>query len=483
MTLKHLLGLLAILLAIPGISATTTFSRRVREAAFFFMLAGWVVTDRMDIHFFSFDLYRGSTRGLEISILDLLGLGVLIGHLLAPPPGQKRWFWPASLGFMLLYFIYCCFSVAISTPKMFGVFELSKILRGIVIFLTAAWFVRSSRELGILVLALAMAVAFEDLFSLKERIIGHVDRVFGTLDHANSLSMYLCMTTPVFVAAANARFSRLVRYCSLGCIALSALTVLLTFSRAGIPIFVFVTLATTATCMSLRFTLQKAATALFTFFCVAALLWKFSGAIAARYSEASLQEEIAADQFENRGQYFHIARLILNEHFFGVGLNNWSYWVSKLYGRQIGISVYKDYDDIPAYILQNNENWDDTYAPPAHNLGVITAGELGFLGLAVFALLWLRWFQMGFVFLWRRSPEPVQRMGVGFFFATCGIFLQSLTEWVFRATPMFMTFHVLMGALASLYYLKRRARKMLRRAIPVPADLRLDRPAALPNQA
>src|ERR1043165_3626704 len=147
MTLKHLLGLLLILLAIPVISATTTFSRRAREAAFFLMLAGWVVTDRMDIHFFSFDLYRGSTRGVEISILDLLGLGVLVGQLLAPAPGQKRWFWPASLGFLFFFFLYGCFSVAISTPKMFGVFELSKLLRGILIFVTAAWYVRGEREL------------------------------------------------------------------------------------------------------------------------------------------------------------------------------------------------------------------------------------------------------------------------------------------------------------------------------------------------
>src|SRR5437867_5883861 len=124
MTLKHLLGLLLILLAIPVISATTTFSRRAREAAFFLMLAGWVVTDRMDIHFFSYDLYRGSTRGVEISVLDILGLGVLVGHLLNPAPGAKRWFWPASLGFMLLFFLYACFSVAISTPRLFVVFEL-----------------------------------------------------------------------------------------------------------------------------------------------------------------------------------------------------------------------------------------------------------------------------------------------------------------------------------------------------------------------
>src|SRR5437588_12810027 len=124
MTLKHLLGLLLISLAVPGVCLVTTFSRRARNVAFFLMLAGWVVTDRMDIHFFSYDLYRGSTRGIELSLLDILGLGVLVGQLLHPPPGQRRWFWPASLGFMLFYLLYCCFSVAISTPKMFGVFEL-----------------------------------------------------------------------------------------------------------------------------------------------------------------------------------------------------------------------------------------------------------------------------------------------------------------------------------------------------------------------
>src|SRR5438552_5677337 len=122
MTLKHMLGLVLLILASPGVCITTSISRRLRELAFLAMLAGWVVTDRMDIHFFSFDLYRGSTRGVEISAVDLLGLGVLVGHLLSPAAGRRRWFWPASLGFMLLYFLYCCCSVAISTPKMFGVF-------------------------------------------------------------------------------------------------------------------------------------------------------------------------------------------------------------------------------------------------------------------------------------------------------------------------------------------------------------------------
>src|SRR5437588_12985079 len=128
MTLKHLIGLILIGLAIPSVCLGAALSRRLRSLAFFVMMVGWVVTDRMDIHFFSFDLYRGSTRGIEISILDILGLGVLAGHVINPGAGRRRWFWPASLGFMLFYFGYCCFSVAISSPKLFGVFELSKIL-------------------------------------------------------------------------------------------------------------------------------------------------------------------------------------------------------------------------------------------------------------------------------------------------------------------------------------------------------------------
>src|SRR3954454_9686681 len=125
MTLKHMLGLVLICLAIPGVCLATTVSRRLRELAFVVMMAGWVLTDRMDIHFFSFDLYRGSTRGVEVSVLDILGLGVLVGQLVQPGRGQVRWFWPASLGFLLFYLLYGCFSVAMSSPKMFGFFELS----------------------------------------------------------------------------------------------------------------------------------------------------------------------------------------------------------------------------------------------------------------------------------------------------------------------------------------------------------------------
>ena len=112
-------------------------------------------------------------------------------------------------------------------------------------------------------------------------------------------------------------------------------------------------------------------------------------------------------------------------------------------------------------------------AAPAHSLGALTLGELGIPGLILFALLWVRWFQMGAVFLWPRTPAPLRRMGVGLFFGFCGMFLQSLTEWVFRHLPLYYTFHILLGAFVSLYYLKRReqraAKAQLAAVMPVDA--------------
>jgi hypothetical protein len=120
------------------------------------------------------------------------------------------------------------------------------------------------------------------------------------------------------------------------------------------------------------------------------------------------------------------------------------------------------------------------FAAPAHSLAALTAGELGWLGLLAFGLVWLRWFLMGMKFLWRRSPETMHRLGVGFFFAICAIFLQSVTEWVYRQTQILFTFHVLLGALASLCYFRRQARRMARVPFAEPEeDANYDQPVEI----
>lgn len=54
----------------------------------------------------------------------------------------------------------------------------------------------------------------------------------------------------------------------------------------------------------------------------------------------------------------------------------------------------------------------------------------------------------------------MRRLGVGILFGFGGIFLQSLTEWVFRQSPIYYVFQVLLGTLASLYYIKRQEKRV-----------------------
>ncbi|HEX4644330.1 MAG TPA: hypothetical protein VH598_01850, partial [Verrucomicrobiae bacterium] len=120
---------------------------------------------------------------------------------------------------------------------------------------------------------------------------------------------------------------------------------------------------------------------------------------------------------------------------------------------------YEDYDDL-TYAPSKEALRAFHYAAPAHCLAALTLGELGLPGLLIFfGLVWPRWFQMGASFLWRRSPNAARRLGVGIFFCAAGVFGQSVTEWAYRQEYLYIPFHILLGALASLYWLKKRESK------------------------
>jgi hypothetical protein len=464
METKDLIGLSFLFAATLGGVTLTCFSLRAREAAFFFMIALTAITFKLDVNFHSYYWYRGTTRGLEVSLVDVLAWCVLASSFLAPRGGGPRWYWPAGLGCMLLLFAYAALSVLfISDPKIYGLFELSKMLRGILFFLAAAWFIRGERELAFLVLALACAAGFEGIVALKQRVLGGLYRAPGTIDDPNSFSMYLCTIAPVFVAAATSTLPKWMRWFCTAAIGATTLSIVLTLSRAGIPIYAFVTLGAAAFCLSWRITFQKVAVAGLITLAIAGLVYKQWNLMAARWSGDSLAREyLGQDMPDSRGYYLRLARAIEEDRFFGVGLNNWSYWVSKKYAAEVlPYEADEDYDDL-TYAPSKQLLPSFRYAAPAHNLGALTLGELGMPGLVLFAIVWLRWFHMGARFLWPRIPQAMWRVGVGIFFGSVGLFLQSLTEWTFRQTHIFLTFHAMLGALAALCCWRRELKRQQR---------------------
>jgi hypothetical protein len=461
MGFKALFGLTVIPAAILGGVLMACASRRVRDLFFVMLVFLAPMIERADVNFVSREWYRGTSRGFEFSILDILSISLLVSAVLFPRRGESRGYWPASLGLMLLFFLYACGNVAAVDPKLFGFFELFKMVRGIILVLAVAFYVRSERELRLLIFALAAVVCFEGLLALKQRYIDGIHRVPGTIDDSNSLSVFLCMTAPVLAAAVNSRLPALLKALCAAGIVLACVAEILTISRAGVIILAAMLAGAAAATVSYRVTPRKIAVCCVIALGAAGLTAKSWNSLRERFQSSTLEQEYGSHHNLGRGYYIRVAAAIVNDHWFGIGLNNWSYRVSNEYGPRLGYRFvpYRGTDKEPSAVIPSNSNIDEAQAAPAHCLAALTAGELGVPGLFLFALLWLRWFQMAASFLWKRIPDPTRRIGAGIFFGFGGIFLHSITEWVFQQSPIYYVFQVLLGTLASLYHLKRQARR------------------------
>lgn len=451
MQLKEIVALALIIFAVPICTALMVFWRRARDLGFFAIVFGAMIANSLDVNFVSREWYRGTTRGFEISFLDIIALALLLAMFLRPRKGDRRFIWPGSLAPLLVYFGYCALSVLFSDPKLFGMFELLKVARSILIFVVAANYIHGEKELRVFLWAFIAAVAYQGFQAVKMRYLGGVHRVYGTLEHPNSLSLYMCMAVPVLYAATMSKLSKWQKRWALVCVPLAMVAVLLTISRTGVITLGLVLLGIVAACFSFRLNLRNIMITVGVICALAfgvAYSWK---TMMERFEGASIEDE----KEKGRGEYIRLAKLIVADRFFGVGLGNWSYWVSNKYGPIDG-SPFKPYigtDEMPDQV--NPKGLETAQAPPAHNLGALTAGEIGWPGLILFTIVWLRWFQMGLTFLWKRKSDPMLRIGAGLFFAVCAAFFQSLTEWEYRQTPILFMVHILVGVLAALYWRKK----------------------------
>src|SRR5438105_9740560 len=288
---KYVIGFALLVIATFGGTIATCFSKRLRDLFFIAMILLAPMTEDYDINFMSRDFYRGTTRGIEISLVDVLSVSILISSVLFPRPDQKRFFWPASLGLMLIFFAYCCFNVALADPNIFGVFDLSKMIRGMTMFVTVAFFVQSEREMKLLLFALGLIICWEGVQGFRQRYQYHMERVPGTLDDSNSLSVFLCTTAPLFVAAINSRIPVWLKLLSAATVGAACLGVVLTVSRAGVTIMAAMLLAATLVTISWRITARKVICTLLIICTAAGIAAKSWNTLQSRFKSSDLAQE------------------------------------------------------------------------------------------------------------------------------------------------------------------------------------------------
>lgn len=450
---KHIIFFAGSAVCIPAGILCATQSRKMLDFVFIFLVFGTCMPSGLfgfptDINFLSREWYRGSTRGIEISYLDLLAIILLVSSLVVRSREGKKMFWPPSMGLLVAYFFWCLINVAVfSDPKIFGLFELTKLMRAMLLFVAVCAYVRSPREIHIFVWALVGTMFYEAVICLRDRYLHHVHRVRGTLGHPNSLSMYALQCVPIFITSFFAKdISKKLRIACVFAFVAAAGCVLLTISRTGFAAMVLLSGAAFGLGTGFKLSFRNVALASLGLMLVSLMVVKSWDTIMSRLGGFDLEEEYLSSDGD-RGSYFRQAKpAIADKPIAGVGLNNWSWAISKTYGPQAGFFEMEPY---PSLHTAPHGGWQ---VAPAHNFFLLTLTELGVPGMFLLCLFLAQSLWIGGTAILKKDEYLVRLLRVGVFLSLAGVLMQSFTEWEFRQTPMFFLGHIIMAVGATLYY-------------------------------
>jgi O-antigen ligase len=432
MDLKHVIFIALTLAFIPG-AVFAAISFRWAERL---LVAGalFSTTYLVDINFVSMEWYRGDTRGFEIGITDWMIVSLMVVMLVSPRWKNRTFtFKPPNISLMALYFALCFISMIPAEVPLYSGFGLSKIARGFLVYLVAYNYLRSEKDLHFIILLLASIIFFQFLFCAEQRLTG-VYRVYGSTPHSNTLAGYVNILNMIFLAIILTRSNPHPRICYIA-LAMGTLIVLATFSRGalgamagGYALVVFLSFKDRISVKKLK---------------IIGVCTLLTIPLAIKAAPSVIDRFINAPESssESRKLANKAAIAMANDHFFGVGLNNYSHSINETaYSKFIEKEVDRGI---------------------VHNIYLLQASETGWIGMVVFVLMAGNFIRLGMQQINRHSDSLASAFAVGITSAMIVLWSQGFLEWVFRQTYITVEFFLLAGFLTALTRVEKASQKQI----------------------
>ena len=426
------------LLGVPPLAVILSFNRSLIKYAFWAMVGALAVYQSTAINFFSHEEYRGSARGMEVSIVYLLALALVIlsaikGRFPKPVPS-------AGACLYVVYFFLCLPSLTSAESLLFSWLEIWKMIMLYLTYLSVRAYLDVTGDVKSLVKGLAAFAVLNLVLVAKAHVAG-VYQPHGSFAHQNCLAMamhlfanmffaiYLVdgwrgswLNTAAFVAAAGC----IVRTYSRGAIALVPVSFALTFALT----FFFAVKSSKGRLFG-RIVPLAAAGALVLAAMLPRIVERFSKA---PESSGNTRVELALCAKE----------MIADEPLRGVGINNW------------GIKINPPYDY--AERAGRNPNRGEDFADGVvETVYLLVGAECGLPALAAM-LAWFAFYFFRCVFLTKRlSGLSYAAIPAGLAGGLAASYLQSCLEWVLRQQ---MNLILLMIFFSLIDYLHANARRL-----------------------
>ncbi len=429
-------------------------------AYFIFGLMIWSLTwpDAFSITFFTQPTYKMATRGIEVHLVDLCSI-VLFLYLIRTSRNRQIHSIPPTtlpqLAFILVAIMsWMLVEGSVANPlathpklqftlgmtrvlelNMYPLYEISKLLRGLLVFWVTANFARDAKAIRIVVFIFSVLLMYFTAKSLFLRYGMGIHRVSAGIGHYNNFNTFVGLMGAFILPWAFATkniFKSAVYWMLILC---ALVCIILTISRTALAAFGLMCIVGTPILL-LRYLDMKN---LFFIFlgclAVAAIGLKSADALLERFTQLNP----TAASLTQRTLLNNEAKMMARDFILGVGMGNFSAWSMLRYAALSQAEV---------------GNF-------AHNSFYLTMAEVGYLGLAAFVMYWLRYIQIGWATFRQRIHESDEAnfctiMGVNL--AVVFLLPQLWFQFTYRATPVYMLVHILLGIGVAQYLNIRDAR-------------------------
>ncbi|MBQ3343624.1 MAG: O-antigen ligase family protein [Kiritimatiellae bacterium] len=427
------------LLAMPPLGVAMSFVRRWMKYAIWGMIGALALYQSTAINFFSHEEYRGSSRGMEVSIVYLLAFALLVA---AAVKRRLPKLIPSFGAFLyVVYFLLCLPSYATAENTLFCWMETWKMIMIYLVYLSVRAYLDMTDNVKALLKGLAVFAIWNFLLVVKDHLSG-VYQPHGVFPHQNCLAMGMHLFAGVFFASYLVGGWRK-SFLNVAAFVASTACIVRTYSRgalAMVPIAFFVTFA-----LSFVGSAKGAWMRLFVRIVPLGLL----GLVGLGLMLPRIVERFASAPAASGNTRVELAlcakEMILDEPWRGVGINNW------------GIKINPPYE-YAERAGRNTNRGDDFKDGIVETVYLLVGAECGIPALAAMVLWFLSYLVLCLMLVKRLSGTPYAAIPAGLAGGLVACYLQSCLEWVLRQQ---MNLILLMVFFALLDYFKANARRIV----------------------
>ena len=429
--MKYVVFFLA-LLGVPPLAVVLSFNRAWMKYAVWGMVGALAVYQATAINFFSHEEYRGSSRGMEVSIVYLLSLALLVAAAIKRRLPKLV----PSFGALLfvVYFFLCLPSLTAAENLLFSWMELWKMIMLYMVYLAVRAYLDMTNDTRSLLRALAVFAIFNFLLIVKAHFAG-VYQPHGAFPHQNGLAMAMHLFANLFFACflvGGWRRSLL----NAAAFAASTACIVRTYSRgalAMVPVSFFVTFV-----LSVVYAAKGARAKVF----VRVVPIALAGLVGLALMLPRIVERFVSAPEASANTRVELAlcakEMIADEPLRGVGINNWGLKINAPY----------DYAERAGRHTNRGDGFMDGIVETVY---LLVGAECGLPALAVM-VAWFLWYLVLSLRLTRRLAGNLSAaIPAGLAGGFVAIYLQSFLEWVLRQQ---MNLILLMAFFALLDYLR-----------------------------